>query len=101
MPVRNLHWTRRQGRERVLALVGDPWDWLARPPRQLEQDELARGGRPSVTPTAHQPQQQLGLFQLGAQSDRLAERLRALDIDRLTPLEALTLLADLKKDVEA
>ncbi|HEX2309518.1 MAG TPA: DNA mismatch repair protein MutS, partial [Vicinamibacterales bacterium] len=67
----------------------------------LEQDELARGGRPSVTPTAHQPQQQLGLFQLGAQNDRLAERLRALDIERLTPLEALTLLADLKRDVEA
>jgi DNA mismatch repair protein MutS len=66
----------------------------------LEQDELARGGRPSVTPTAHQPQQQLGLFQLGAQNDRLAERLRALDIERLTPLEALTLLADLKRDVE-
>jgi DNA mismatch repair protein MutS len=67
----------------------------------LEQDELARGGRPSVTPTAHQPQQQLGLFQIAARDDRLAERLRALDIDRLTPLEALTLLADLKKDAEA
>ena len=47
------------------------------------------------------PQQQLGLFQLGAHNDRLAERLRALDIERLTPLEALTLLADLKRDVEA
>jgi DNA mismatch repair protein MutS len=64
----------------------------------LEQDELARGGRPSVTPTPHEPQRQLGLFQFDQGGDRLAERLRTLDIDRLTPLEALTLLADLKKD---
>ena len=32
----------------------------------LEQDELARGGRPSVTPTRDGPQQQLGLFQFAA-----------------------------------
>ncbi len=67
----------------------------------LEQDELARGGRPSVTPTTHEPQQQLGLFQFAPAGDRLAERLRAIDPDRLTPLEALTLLAELKKDAEA
>jgi DNA mismatch repair protein MutS len=66
----------------------------------LEQDELARGGRPSVTRTATEPQQQLGLFQIAASEDRFAERLRAIDIDRLTPLEALTLLAGLKKDAE-
>jgi DNA mismatch repair protein MutS len=66
----------------------------------LEQDELARGGRPSVTRTASEPQQQLGLFQLSASEDRFAGRLRAIDIDRLTPLEALTLLAELKKDAE-
>jgi hypothetical protein len=28
------------------------------------------------------------------------KRLRSIDIDRLTPLEALTLLADLKKDAQ-
>ena len=66
----------------------------------LEQDELTRGGRPSVTRTASEPQQQLGLFQMPASDDRLAERLRAVDIDRLTPLDALTLLAELKKDAE-
>ena len=65
----------------------------------LEQDELTRGGRPSVTRTAGEPQQQLGLFQLQA-GDRFAERLRSLDIDRLTPLEALTLLAELKREAE-
>jgi hypothetical protein len=68
----------------------------------LEQDELARGGRPSVTPTRDGPQQQLGLFQFTAPAtDHLAERLRAIDTDRLTPLEALTLLAELKKDAGA
>jgi DNA mismatch repair protein MutS len=68
----------------------------------LEQDELARGGRPSVTPTRDGPQQQLGLFQFTAPAtNHLAERLRAIDTDRLTPLEALTLLAELKKDAGA
>jgi DNA mismatch repair protein MutS len=67
----------------------------------LEQDELARGGRPSVTPTKDGPQQQLGLFQFPPAVDQIAERLRAIDTDRLTPLEALTLLAELKKDAGA
>jgi hypothetical protein len=54
-----------------------------------------------VTPTTHGPQQQLGLFQFAPAADPIAERLRAIDTDRLTPLEALTLLAELKKDAEA
>jgi DNA mismatch repair protein MutS len=66
----------------------------------LEQDELARGGRPSVTRTAGDPQQQLGLFQL-AEDDRFAARLRAIDVDRLTPLEALMLVAELKREAES
>ena len=66
----------------------------------LERDELVRGGRPSISRTDHGPQQQLGLFQApDAAADRLAERLRALDVDQLTPLAALTLLADLKKEL--
>ena len=32
----------------------------------LERDELARGGRPSISGTAAEPQQQLGLFQMGS-----------------------------------
>jgi DNA mismatch repair protein MutS len=65
----------------------------------LERDELARGGRPSVSGTRTDPRQQLGLFQAAAeQNDALRERLAAIDVDRLTPLEALTLLAELKKD---
>ncbi len=68
----------------------------------LENDSLSRGGRPSIagSPT-RPPQQQLGLFQaVPSAGDRLAERLREIDPDRLTPLEALALLAQMKKSVD-
>jgi DNA mismatch repair protein MutS len=68
----------------------------------LECDELTRGGRPSVSGTPSEPQRQLGLFQpaTGTRADdRLRETLAAADVDRMTPLEALTLLAELKKDL--
>jgi DNA mismatch repair protein MutS len=85
----------------VARLAGMPPTLLARAREileALERDELARGGRPSIsTPT--EPQRQLGLFQAPAPVESaLAARLRTLDVDRLTPLEALTLLAQLKKD---
>jgi DNA mismatch repair protein MutS len=66
----------------------------------LERDELTRGGRPSVSGTPGEPQQQLGLFQAQPNDDRLREKIAALDIDRLTPLEALTTLAELKKEAQ-
>jgi DNA mismatch repair protein MutS len=65
----------------------------------LEHDELARGGRPSVSGTPSEPQRQLGLFQAPPPDDRLRQMLAALDVDRMTPLEALTALANLKKDL--
>ena len=66
----------------------------------LERDELSRGGRPSLSGSA-EPRQQLGLFQAPVpEDDRLRERLRGLDIDNLTPLQALTLLAELKREAE-
>ena len=64
----------------------------------LERDELTRGGRPSVSGTPTDPQQQLGLFQAPAPDDQLRQRLASVDVDRMTPLEALTFLSDLKKD---
>ena len=67
----------------------------------LEHDELARGGRPSISRTPTEPQQQLGLFQSPSPAgDRVVERLLALDPNRMTPIEALSLLAELKKDAQ-
>ena len=67
----------------------------------LERDELTRGGRPSVSATTSDPQRQLGLFQSAAPaSDALRTRLEAIDVDRMTPMEALTLLAELKAQLD-
>jgi DNA mismatch repair protein MutS len=63
----------------------------------LERDELTRGGRPSVSGTPSDPQRQLGLFQSPAPDDGLRRRLAAVDVDHMTPVEALTLLAELKQ----
>jgi DNA mismatch repair protein MutS len=88
----------------VARLAGLPRSVVARAReilQALEQDALTRGGRPSLAGTAHEPQQQLGLFQaVPPANDRLAERLRQLDLDQTTPLEALRLLAQLKQDLE-
>ena len=67
----------------------------------FEPDELTRGGGPSVSGTPSEPQRQLGLFQAApAPDDRFRAALTALDVDRMTPLEALTTLAKLKKEAE-
>ena len=66
----------------------------------LERDELTRGGRPSVSGTPSEPQRQLGLFQAASPADTvLRDRLAAVDVDHMTPIEALTLLAELKKEL--
>jgi DNA mismatch repair protein MutS len=65
----------------------------------LERDELTRGGRPSVSGTRSDPQRQLGLFQAPAADDGLRQKLAAIDVDRMTPMEALALLAALKKEL--
>ncbi len=69
--------------------------------RALEQDELQRGGRPSVSGSPAPDHRQLGLFQPLPASHPVLDRLRQLDVDRLTPLEALTLVADLKREADA
>ena len=63
----------------------------------LENDELSRGGRPAFSVDSNDPSRQLGLFQ-AAPTDhaRVAERLKALDLNRLTPIDAMNLLAELK-----
>ena len=66
----------------------------------LERDELTRGGRPSLSGTPSEPQRQLGLFQPAAPPrDVVREKLEAVDVDRMTPIDALTFLAELKKQL--
>ena len=68
----------------------------------LERDELSRGGRPSLSGASPDNQQQLGLFQTpAAGDDPLHRRLREIDVNQLTPLAALTLLAELKNEAES
>ena len=91
----------------VARLAGIPAPVIARARailEALERDELTRGGRPSISGTPADPQQQLGLFQVALPADptaeRLAARLRETDTNALTPLQALLLLAELKKELE-
>ncbi len=73
----------------------------------LESDELSRGGRPTLSGAANDPKSpQLGLFaqSLDAErpqgDDRITQRLREVDVNETTPLEALSLIAELKRLVE-
>ena len=66
----------------------------------LERDELTRGGRPSLSGTPGDPQRQLGLFQtIAPPDDVVREKIAAIDVDRMTPMEALTFLAEIKKQL--
>ncbi|MGE3178995.1 MAG: DNA mismatch repair protein MutS [Vicinamibacterales bacterium] len=89
----------------VARLAGLPAPVIARAReilQALERDELTRGGRPSLSGTPSEPQQQLGLFQPAPTAeDRLRTALLALDLDRMTPLEALTRLAALKREADS
>jgi DNA mismatch repair protein MutS len=70
----------------------------------LERDELSRGGRPTLSGSAGDvSSNQLGLFATPtepATEGPLARRLKELDINETTPLQALALLEELKKMVE-
>jgi DNA mismatch repair protein MutS len=85
----------------VARLAGMPPSVVARAAeilRSLEQDELQRGGRPSLTGAPPPDQRQLALFQAPPDVHPVVEQLRSLDVDRLTPLEALNLLETLKRN---
>ena len=67
----------------------------------LEGDELSRGGRPSFSGPDDSNGRQLGLFQSSPTIDeRLAARLASIDVERMTPIDALSLLADLKRELD-
>ena len=88
----------------VARLAGLPVETVARAKeilQGLERDELSRGGRPSFSGERADPGRQLGLFQAPPTSHtRMAERLRATNLDHLTPIDALQLLAELKADLD-
>ena len=67
---------------------------------ELEQDELRRGGRPSLSGSPAVEQRQLGLFQALPDPHPVLDQLRQTDVERLTPIEALNLLARLKREAE-
>ncbi len=65
--------------------------------RGLERDELSRGGRPTLSGApGDAPSPQLGLFAQPTDDNEVVRRLRSLDVDDLTPRQALELLAELK-----
>jgi DNA mismatch repair protein MutS len=68
----------------------------------LERDELSRGGRPSLSGSSSvSSQRQLGLFAApAAADDPVRRRLREIDVDHLTPVQALALLAKLKDEAD-
>ncbi|HUF25265.1 MAG TPA: DNA mismatch repair protein MutS [Vicinamibacterales bacterium] len=83
---------------RLAGLPGSVVDRAREILQNLEQDELSRGGRPSIS-EAGKSQQQMGLFQQPAAEEHpVMKALRAADVDGLTPLEALNLLAKLKRE---
>ncbi len=88
----------------VARLAGLPSPVIARARdilHALEQDELSRGGRPAISGQPRVPREQLGLFQATSPvEERLRDRLREVDINRTTPLDALQLLQELKRDAE-
>ena len=65
----------------------------------LEHDELSRGGRPSLSGAGSAGNAQLGLFQAqAADQDPVHRRLRETDVNNLTPMQALALLEELKRE---
>ena len=66
----------------------------------LEGEQLAAGGRRGTNGSKEQPavQDQLGLF--AAAPNPIVERLASLDTDAMTPLQALSLLAELSRDAK-
>ena len=89
----------------VARLAGLPASVIARARdilTSLEQDELTRGGKPTLSGASPTNQQQLGLFQTASPADeKLREKIRDVDINRTTPIDALRILEDLKKDVDS
>jgi DNA mismatch repair protein MutS len=79
----------------VARLAGLPERVVARARQILHELEEGGGAVPSPLPAAPAPPPQLGLFD--ADGSALVDRLRKVDADTLTPLQALSLLAELSE----
>ena len=67
--------------------------------RSLEEDSKSRDTNAMLLSSAKQSvTAQVSMFDTG--ENKIVEQLKATDVDNLTPLQALTILADLKKQVE-
>ncbi len=83
----------------VAKLAGLPPEVIARARLVLRQHEQSeRKASEKLEAPAEAPAPQMQLFT--PLSRKIVERLRGLDPDRLTPLEALNLLAELKRELE-
>jgi DNA mismatch repair protein MutS len=87
----------------VARLAGLPPEVVARAREilgGLERDELSRGGRPTLSGASGDPAtSQLALFGIsdnGGHDHEAVRRLKAIDVDAVTPRQALDLLAELK-----
>jgi len=90
----------------VARLAGLPASVIARARdilSSLEHDELTRGGKPTISGAAPASQQQLGLFQSqpNPADEKLKDRIREVDINRTTPLDALRIIEELKRELDA
>jgi len=86
----------------VARLAGMPSEVIARARAildALEQDAFTKGGRTTVAKPGGDARRQLGLFEAPTPLEVLARRLKDVDVNRLTPLDALALLAELQREV--
>ena len=82
----------------VAKLAGLPHEVIVRAREVLAEHEFAeQQATAHLSPGAHPPPTQLTIFT--PLSQPVLEKLRAVDLNRLTPLEALNLLAELKKEI--
>jgi len=87
----------------VARLAGLPAPTIARAKvilAGLEGDELSHAGRPSFTSSTNSKQSQIGLFERAPtrHAEAIAE-ISKIDLDQITPVDALLLLAKLKEDL--
>ncbi|MEE9219001.1 MAG: DNA mismatch repair protein MutS [Acidobacteriota bacterium] len=88
----------------VARLAGVPAEVITRAREilhNLESQEYTAEGLPRAGRSSRRTIQQRALPLLEVQEDPLTERLRKLDTDRLTPLEALALLAELAREARS